>query len=384
MDRRSFAKKTLGVVAAGLATVVSAEEKDTNASKKVKRTLRKYSDLPSNKANEQIKVIQAKRGFQNNRIPIKPKPVCTSLLFFADVHVHEGAEENLVRISQFHEEYKKYIDDAVHLGDSGPGVFKGKFDSWDYFPNALNVIGNHDVYFRKLNKKHWLRENWLTSKEAYDVYFKRYIDQWKVVQPENAEAEGKCYWYKDYQKHLRLIGIDCMYWNDPKQLEWFKATLEDACSKKLKIAIATHVPPDSNKFVECAFTTIDYSAGVKKYDGGDSDLDKYVEAVDTFIENGGIFVSWICGHAHRDMIMFANSKQKQLIIVIECATDFMWWTDANHVRGTETAAAWEIIAIESHTNILKIVRFGNNFDHQMRHKGTLCYDFINHKIIAQS
>ena len=78
MDRRSFAKKTLGVAAAGLATVVSAEEKDTNASKKVKRTLRKYSDLPSNKASEQIKVIQAKRGFQNNRIPIKPKPVCTS------------------------------------------------------------------------------------------------------------------------------------------------------------------------------------------------------------------------------------------------------------------------------------------------------------------
>ena len=354
-----------------------------------KKPLRKYSNLPTDKAEEQIKVIQSKRGYLNPALAgadgKKPRRgVCTSLLFFADVHVNEGREESLRRISEFYKEYKKYIDDAVHLGDAGPGVFKGKYDAWDFFPEALNVIGNHDVYWRKVSKKHWLKENWLTPKETYDVYFKRYIKQWNVAQPEDAETKGKCYWHKDYNNDLRLIGIDCMNWDDPVQLGWFKATVEDARSKKLKVAIATHVPPDSNKFLDCIFTSIDYSEGITGYRGKDTNLTDYIAAIDNFIENGGAFVSWICGHAHRDMIMFANSKQKQLIIVIECATDFMWWTDANHVVGTETAAAWEIISIESLTNVIKIARFGNNFDHQMRHKGTFCYDFVNHKIITQS
>ena len=393
MDRRIFSKKTLGAILGAVPFLGSAKEnKPEKPAKKptkkpAKKPFPKYSTLPSDKADEQIRVIQTKRGYYNGHLvksdsPVKPKGVCTSILFFADVHL---VAPHLQRIRDFRNEYKNYIDDAIHLGDTVGGCNTGTFTMWDDFPTAMNVIGNHDVYSNQKNKskKYSVKENWLTDREKYDFYFKKYIPSWNVVQPENAEAEGKCYWYKDYNNDLRVIGIDCMQPEDSKQIEWFKATLEDAKAKGLKVVIATHIPPICDKKIDCAFTSIDYTDKKPPY-YGTKNLKEFVKAIDEFIVQGGVFASWVCGHAHHDMILYAQAKQKQLVIIIECATDWPNWTDANHIAGTSTASAWELIGVESITNVIKIARFGNNFDHQMRHKGTFCYDFVNHKLITVS
>lgn len=369
MDRRFFTKATLGLIAGSMASQPIIATPKTNDNIKGQKS--ESPIIPQNdEAEEQIKVIQSKRFYKHQGKNIEGK--CTSLLFFADVHL---VPAHLIKIRDFFNKHKKYIDDTIHLGDSVGDFYTGEFTLWDNFPKALNVIGNHDTDAGKN------RRCALTDNQKYDIYFKKYISGWKVKQPENAESEGKCYWYKDYNKDLRVIGIDCMRLNDA-QYKWFAETLDGAAKKNLKVIIVTHIPPHCNKAIECNFTSLDYLPSFKS----NSDYySKLISAVDAFISNGGTFVSWICGHNHHDSIMYTGTeKNKQLVIVMECATDFSWWTDAVHIPNTATETCWEIISVESISNVIKIARFGNNYDHYLRHKGTFCYDFKNHKVISQS
>lgn len=373
MDRRIFTKTALGLVAGtvGLTQANAAEAVKQKSSPAAANppSPDKFDDDSQNA----IKVIQSKRGYKQPSK--KADGVSTSILFFADIHL---VTKHLLKIKKFSEKYRKYIDDTVHLGDSVGAAYVGKFDLWDSYPTALNVIGNHDTYDRKYPVT-------LSDNSKYDIYFKKYVDSWNVVQPENAEADGKCYWHKDYNKDVRLIGIDCMN-PDDKQFAWFVNALNSAQKAGLKVAIATHVPPSGDEGVDCNFNSLDYGGYKKKgeCETATERFTRFVDAVDAFIDNGGCFVSWICGHFHHDRIMHTlDSKHKQLIIVMECATDFNKWTDADHARGTPTSTCWEIISIESISHVIKIARFGNNFDHYLRHKGTLCYDFKNHKLISQ-
>ena len=385
MDRRKFAKTALGAIAGGvIASNVSAKPEQVEAVKPQQQPLELNPDLTNNLADEQIRVIQAKRGYrhQGKKAPDGKGPLvgkCTSLLVFADVHL---VYKHLAVIRDFHKTHKKYLDDALHLGDTVGNSLDPNhpFDFWDVFPDSLNVIGNHDcVYYEKIDGKYKYRH--VGEKTKYETYLKKYVKSWNIVQPADAEEKSKCYWYKDYNNDIRLVGIDCMCPNNKEQLDWFAKTLEDAKNKKLRVVVATHIPPTvvEKDIVKCNFSSLDYDSSS---DG--RQLAKFLAIIDAFIESGGDFVCWLAGHNHRDSIGYASfAKQKQLVIIFECATDFMWWTDANHVYNTETAGCWTIIAFESLTNNIKLSRFGNNFDHYMRHKGTLCYNYKDHKLVSQ-
>ncbi len=371
MDRRLFTKTALAAMAgvtAGGATNIEAAPRKSSKEKP------DFQALANDEAEEQIKVIQSRRYYKHQGKKLQGK--CASFLFFADVHL---VTPNLKKIRRFYQKHKKYIDDPIHLGDSVGNYIKGEFVFWEDFPEALNVIGNHDCYLNGTG-----RRMMMPQKQKFDTYFKRYVEGWKVVLPENAAEKGRCYWHKDYQNFLRVIGIDSMNLRDNAQYEWFVNLLKKSKEEKRMVLIVTHISPICVEVLDCNFTSLDYREskilGFKENVGHD----RYVKAVDDFISDGGEFVSWICGHEHHDKVMYARgSKNKQLVITLECATDFHAWTDAVHVKNTETETCWEIISVETMTNVLKIARFGNNYDHYMRHKGTLCYDFKNHKLISQ-
>ena len=380
MDRRLFSKITLGALAGSVAHAQTYDKDGyINLNQESSKAKSKLLGLPSDEAEEEIKVIQSKREYLN---PAKKgldgkaprRGVCTSLLFFADVHL---AKNNLIKVKDFYEKYSNYIDDVIHLGDSVGAYLKPPFSFWNYFSNALNIIGEHDTFAAARG------DVILSERSKYDNYFRPYVKQWQVVQPKNAEAEAKCYWHKDYKNNIRIIAIDCFTPTKP-QLAWFEDTLKDAIEKNINVAVISHIPPASSDFVDCNFTSIDYTKDIKQYESNEANLSKFVNAVDNFIDNGGGFVSWICGHYHHDLVMFAKSKNKQLVIAMECASTNDKSTDANHEKSTETSGAWEIISVESLTSLIKIARFGNNYDHQMRHKGTFSYNFKTHNIITQS
>lgn len=64
----------------------------------------------------------------------------------------------------------------------------------------------------------------LSDKSKYSIYFEKYIKSWNVVQPEGAQANGICYFYKDYNDDVRLIAVDCMNPNNA-QFDWFVKAL---------------------------------------------------------------------------------------------------------------------------------------------------------------
>ena len=51
------------------------------------------------------------------------------------------------------------------------------------------------------------------------------------------------------------------------------------------------------------------------------------------------------------------------------------------VEGTKTYDCFNVVAIYANLHHLKLVRVGDNCDHFMRIKRTLCYDFINHRVV---
>ena len=372
MDRRLFGKIALGFTA--FASVIKSafgqqKKRPRRRNRDVSKDIDpKLANFAPDTAQEQMKVIQAKRFLRKGR---GEEGVCTSLLFFADIHL---VTEHSTKIRAFYEKYQKFIDDPIHLGDTVGAIFREPFTTWDAFPRALNVIGNHDVYLKKMGNAD------MSDKCKYDTYFKKYNKAWGVVLPENAEEEGKCYWHKDYNGNVRVIGIDCMRL-DATQLAWFKKLLAEAVEKKLKVLIATHIPPNCDKVLECNFSSLDNPAWTTKLAGSKD----FVKAVDEFISAGGTFVCWMCGHLHHDSIMYASdSKNKQLVITMECATQFSDHTDAQHIRETATETCWQLVAIESESDVLKIARFGNCYDHYLRRKDTFCYDLKNHKIIWAS
>ncbi|MBQ6534078.1 MAG: metallophosphoesterase [Opitutales bacterium] len=392
MDRRSFAKTTIALAAAGSAVSACSEEPAPKAPAPKTPEYDPKMKLPlddptswngdSDEAQEQIKVIQSKRDYRNQHKREVRK--CTSILFFADVHLIRA---NLSKIRRFYEKYKMHLDDAVHLGDAVGSFFRGSFTLWDSFPTALNIIGNHETYLNDnyLKKKAGKPKfKTMPDRDKYDNYFKKYVGSWGVRQPENAEAEGKCYWLKDYSGHVRIIGVDCMRLDSDAQFEWFKSALGEAAEKNLTVAIATHVPPDAELDIPSNFTSLDYHVPYKSGTCGIGQYKRYLGAVDDFIGAGGNFAAWICGHTHTDMLLYAaGTKRKQFVLVMECATNFSDWTDAQHIRNTASETCWEVVSIEEKTNVIKVARFGNNFDHYLRHKGAFCYDFKNHKLISQ-
>lgn len=73
---------------------------------------KKYnSRFATNADEDEVKIIQPKRFYKQPSKKAQGK--CTSILFFADVHLVVG---NLLKIKDFAQKHKKYIYDVVHLG----------------------------------------------------------------------------------------------------------------------------------------------------------------------------------------------------------------------------------------------------------------------------
>lgn len=55
--------------------------------------------------------------------------------------------------------------------------------------------------------------------------------------------------------------------------------------------------------------------------------------------------------------------------------------NGERIKGTRTYDAFNVMSVDVNLGILKLVRVGNNVDHYLRIKRTLCYDYINKKVI---
>lgn len=329
------------------------------------------SDVLGNNKNELIlKLEQLRRGYNDWQGHIATNVV---FLHFSDLH---GDATRLKRIVDFKGEYSTYIADAIHTGDSVVDHYGNDFAFWN---NAgagafLNVIGNHDVV--TVEDGHYGPNVSIVT--YYNTYFAPYIASWNVVQPSNAAANGLCYYYKDYVNSIRLIVLDCAYFDD-NQATWLENVLADARTNNLAVICASHFRAGQlTKVNGCTFNSLDY------FNTSDNILDSRAPAlVDDFQQAGGTFIAWIGGHAHYDMTAVLTDYPAQFQIIIENASKNSYWNDDSR-NGEKAQDCFNLFSVDTTKKVIRVTRIGVDYDRYLQHKGSFAYDYGNHQLIINN
>lgn len=271
----------------------------------------------------------------------------------------------------FKNEWSTYIDDIINTGDT---IVYRYSDDWSWFTNTedsdkiLMTLGNHDA----LNATSgWDWTNLISSNTAFTRYMAG-INNWGVTY-----QQGKCYYYKDYStEKIRMIVLDCMLW-DNDELSWLESILSDAQAKNLSVVCVSHYPVEFNGISFCSFNSLQLNAS-------DFIDNAAPAAVDTFITNGGEFIAWLCGHVHMDAFGIAKEYPNQTVVCIDTCTDeinSVGYSDIARISGTKSQDLFNIISFDTYNKTIKITRIGADYDFMMRHKGTMCWNYVNKTLL---
>lgn len=313
----------------------------------------------------------------NDWDPATTSPAPLILGLITDIHA-DGV--NLKRYLEFMNKYAEIITDKLCLGDMVADRFSDDITYWDNIEgseNIIRVIGNHDTWRDDMNSP--LPDKTL----VYNKYLDGKINNWGVVQPDNAKELGLNYYYKDYaNSKVRLIVIDDNYYTT-EQNTWFINTLNGAKARGYHVLACEHQQSTKDLVsLGSNFESLDfdYSKLVTR-----SGCDLRIQAVDDFIGHGGVFIAWLSGDSHYDKFgVYNGTNGKQLSLVFENAHCNSYWNDSERIKGTKSQDSFNIFSVDTESNLIRIVRVGNNADRYLRNKNHICYNYKTHKIISQS
>ena len=321
------------------------------------------------------------------------------LAHISDAH---GASSQYGRYIEFanHWKDKGYVDELIDTGDVVLSAYGASSIAWresmEDAKNIITVIGNHDTRATDTEKTEYGLSGYnlwqyhsLSSiepdnrKDSYNRYMvgpdsdNPYIENWGVTQPYNAEQNGLCYYYKDYElKNLRMIALDCMSY-DATQDAWFRDVLSDANAADYHVVVLTHFTGTSMTPLLCNYTSLRttglFSGNYNQY-LEETDRDAIAKAVDDFQESGGTFVGYITGHFHRDMVNVVSNYPKQLIFAVSSGGQSPI-RDFTKVEGCKSYDDFQVISINTYDKTVKLIKIGADTDYYMRKKGTLCVDY---------
>ena len=332
---------------------------------------------------------------KNYHVPI-------TLIHYSDIHLDSTRAKH---ITDFKNIYKNYVDGIIMTGDACGSTY---FDynhmyETEELKDHLFCIGNHDVYDHNGDAathgdSYDNKNYWATATEKYNQYIKPSISNWNVIQPENAELNGYCYYAKNYiksydgnQTKVKLIVLDAMAY-DELQHNWLIDTLQDALENNFSVVIANHFMPTESTIDFNLFNT-GFASTIRGMEAGygnsylgyldDQDIrHRAAEAVDNFINNGGDFVCWLCGHMHYGMVGTLNSHPNQIFIAIEKAKWDEVWADTPRAIDSPTEDLFNVVSIDTFDKIIRVVRIGAKYDYKMRHKESMCIDYANRTLIS--
>ena len=276
------------------------------------------------------------------------------------------------RMVRYINHYSEYISFAIHTGDYC-GAYQEEYT--DFYTDCTqcvrpiyNCVGNHDTV--RLDGSGEIVDN--TKKSAHDLLF-NHKQEWEAV---FCDCENSMTYYKDYpESNIRFIILD-LYYDIDIQKEWLAQVLQDAKEKDLSVITAMHQPsgPMNDSFGVTFHTIEDYVGLV----GRESQM-PFEPIIGEFAAKGGKFICNLAGHDHHDSFGFTDGGI--LNIIVESGTNWDGWCDGKRVKGTRTYDAFNVMSVDVNLGILKLVRVGDNADHYLRIKRTLCYDYINKKVI---
>lgn len=325
------------------------------------------------------KIKQMVHQRYNSTAP-KWKTVPLLLAHFSDVHANGAALSRMIGwCSQYND-----IADILHTGDAVSETLDDGMAFWDNAgaENVLNIVGNHDASLEDAPS-----QGTAPVADIYNALFAPYINNWAVIQPEDAAANGLLYWYKDYAtKKVRLIGLDCMH-KTSAQLAWLEGVLVDAADKGLTVVIAYHSGPASDgtftKLSSCNFCDSTVTSGAYAYAW------PTLEAKVTAFKSGelegqtatGDFACWLCGHSHKDYLLWTDSGQ--LIVGIDALTTGISGRTHAIREGEKSQDLFNLVGIDTYRHTVKLLRVGSDIDDQLRKIDQCAIDYTTGKVLGQ-
>ena len=315
------------------------------------------------------------------------------LLHYSDIH---GRVVNQNRINDFRSFFKDFIDDTIQTGDLvtsywGDGSAFGDESDPANSPNKdiLSVIGNHDTASKSGGDFIWHTYQGLP---AYERYIKPYVQYWGVVQPQDADANGYCFYYKDYAAQgIRLVVLDVFDTDaayQQAQQNWFANVLDDAITAGLAVIVASHFRIKAETLLKSPFSMP--SASLANPDSSVYN-EPYVPLVQDFIDGGGELVCWISGHSHYDAITKTSAEQgEQLNVCVGLAGRFGSAATTLYLTNSmievdfddwKTFDLFNIMAVDTRYKFIVLYRIGSNYDKMGRRIETTCIKYDTGEII---
>ena len=311
-------------------------------------------------------VIQASEGL-GRQFPTKNAVL--TFAHFSDIHTRQNLWD---RIMKYVNHYSNYINFVIHTGDYVGGNQASYVDLYGSgiacVKPVYTVVGNHDTMDV---------DNVYKSDKAHvkSLLF-NHMDNWNVT---FMELDNSMTYYKDFDdSKIRMIVLD-YYYDIDAQCTWLTERLNEAKNLGYHLVTFMHemTHPITDK-LDTAFQTID---DFESLGGNVYSKSKFDAVIGTWIKSGGVHIANFAGHEHSDFIGYTDNGV--LNICVQTATNDTIWTDAKRVSGTKTYDCFNVVAIETTTGVLKLVRVGNNSDHYLREKKVFTYDYINKKIITK-
>ena len=276
------------------------------------------------------------------------------------------------RMVEYVNHYKNYISFALHTGDYCGNSQAAYTDFYNEgIPcerPILNCVGNHDTIKTKFEDKP------IQPKEITHALLFNHTENWDV---NFMDIPSSMTYYKDFEEsNVRLIVLDDYYHIDEQRL-WLAERLREALERNLCVITAMHETTDHvNDTFGVTFHSIEDYVSIT---GKLRPLPFFEEEIVKFIDRGGIFICNLAGHHHHDL--FGLTDAGVLNVAVPCATSWPHWCDGKRIKGTRTYDCFNVVSVDANLHHLKLVRVGDNCDHFMRIKRTLCYDYLNRRVI---
>lgn len=328
-----------------------------------------------------------------------------SLVWFSDIH-SDG--EELRRIVNFYNCYEEYLDGIICTGDVVAQTWKDDFSYWhkNGGDKVLFVNGNHDTYTPI--------DGSIKTYYSAEAGYKRYIEPFLSATNLTESPINKMYWVKDFpESKIRLIAVDVMHLNEKydyhtyepvresgiypdggtvdngEQLTWFISKLNEVKNTDWQVICTAHFPAyrNTDNFIKSTFSIIPFKQNL----GGQLQED-YQKAVSDFIDDGGNFICWMCGHHHEDEIFLSERDNRQLCVVVDCCqrslgyigtygSDEASYQSIIKPKYTKAQDSFNIINVEPRQHFLRMYRVGTQYDGNNRRIGSIVYDYLNKTLI---
>ena len=283
-------------------------------------------------------------------------------MFMTDIHADTSRLSDAVK--RFKAWGNGYISAVLNGGDT---VYQILPDGLTWYYNqtdtldmpVLPTVGNHDA---------WSALSVLEQDPVvvYNAIIAPIVSTAGIVQPANASANGYNYYYKDFNNTVRLIVLDCMYWN-ATQLSWFESVLADAKTNGLHVIALTHCafPWANMQTVDCSWSKAGmlngYSSQAVLSDPSRTNI-QAAQAVKNFVDAGGMFICWLTGHQHGDDVHILPDYGNQFVITLGSFAQRASMLQKSDIVTDYNYNCLTYITIDTFLKVIKFMRVGADID----------------------